>query len=202
MQIRSSGVSEKTLDVLIDLLSDGTADDARREEAALAIKALGDDALPPLRKLLQADDADLRWWSARALAALGGPSSVSLLIETLSDPDSDVRACAALGLGALAAAEAAAPLTHLLADESAYVGRIAGNALIQIGQSAVSALIEALNSQAPAARAGAARALIPLESHAAIPALFTALDDESVMVTHYAQDALWRMGVGMVLIKP
>jgi len=59
-----------------------------------------------------------------------------------------------------------------------------------------------LSSESPAARAGAARALIPLESHAAIPALFAALDDESVMVTHYAQDALWRLGVGMVLVKP
>ena len=137
-----------------------------------------------------------------ALAALGGTSSVSLLLETLSDPDSDVRACAALGLGALAAAEAAAPLTHLLADESAYVGRIAGNALIQIGQPAAPVLIETLSSPSPASRAGAARALVPLESHAAIPALFAALDDESVLVTHYAQEALWRMGVGMVLIKP
>jgi HEAT repeat protein len=74
--------------------------------------------------------------------------------------------------------------------------------LIQIGQPAAPALIDALSNPSPATRAGAARALVPLESHAAIPALFAALDDESVMVTHYAQEALWRMGVGMVLIKP
>ena len=32
--------------------------------------------------------------------------------------------------------------------------------------------------------------------------LFTALDDDSALVTYYAQEALWRMGVGMVLVKP
>lgn len=197
-------MSEEALNDLISVMLDGATDDERREEAALALGALGDGALPPLRDLLQSNDADHRWWAARALAALDTPPAVSLLIEALSDPAADVRACAALALGTLAAPEAIVPLTRLLADESAYVGRIAGNALIQIGPSAVPTLIEALGSASPAARAGAARALIPLAAsgHDAIPALFAALDDESVLVTHYAQEALWRMGVGMVLVEP
>jgi HEAT repeat protein len=195
-------LSEQTLDQLIEVLSDRAADDEAREQAALGLKKLGEQAAGPLHALLQADDADRRWWAARALAALGGQTSVALLIETLSDSDPDVRACAALGLGALAASEAAIPLTQLLAEESAYVGRIAGNALIQIGQPAVPALIEALSSPSLAARAGAARALIPLEAHAAIPALFALLDDDSALVTYYAEEGLWRMGVGMVYVKP
>lgn len=195
-------MSEKTLGELINVLTQNDADDERREEAALALGALGDVALPPLRDLLRAQDTEHRWWATRALTALGTPPAVSLLIETLSDPDPDVRACAALGLGALAAPAAIASLTRLLADESAYVGRIAGNALIQIGQPAIPALIETLGSPSPAARAGAARVLVPLESHDAIPALFAALDDDGALVTHYAEEALERMGVGMVFFKP
>jgi HEAT repeat protein len=187
---------------LVRTLTDPSAKDERRENAALALARLGEDALVWLRDLLQSQDADHRWWAARALAAYDNPSSLALLIETLSDSDPDVRACAALGLGTLAALNAVAPLVHLLGDKSAYVGRIAGNALIQIGQPAAPALIEALRSASSAVRAGAARALITLECHDAIPALFAVLDDESALVTHYAEEALWRMGVGMVLIKP
>ena len=195
-------MSEKTPDALVNVLTQNDADDERREAAALALGAAGDVALPPLRHLLQAQDAEGRWWAARALSALGSPTAVTLLIETLSDPDPDVRVCAAMGLGVLAAPAAVVPLTRLLADESAYVGRIAGNALIQIGQPAIAALIQALSNPSPAARAGAARVLIPLQAHDAIPALFAALDDDSALVTHYAEEALESMGVGMVFFKP
>jgi HEAT repeat protein len=102
----------------------------------------------------------------------------------------------------LGAPEAVIPLTRLLADESAYVGRIASNALIHIGQPAIPALIEALSSESSAARAGAARALVPLASPDAIPALFAALDDASALVTYYAWEALERLGVGTVFLIP
>jgi HEAT repeat protein len=195
-------LDEQQLSALINTLQDAASDE-RREQAALALGALGDAALPPLRNLLRAPDAEHRWWAVRALAALGSPPAVSLLIQALADPDPDARVCAALGLGELKAAEAIAPLCNLLADDSAYVGRIVGNALIQIGPPAIPALIQTLGgSPSPAARAGAARALVPLESHDAIPALFAALDDDSALATHYAERALERMGVGMVYFMP
>jgi HEAT repeat protein len=195
-------LDEQELNALINTLIKDAASDERRERAALALGDLGDAALPPLRDLLRAPDAEHRWWAIRALAALGSPRAVSLLIQALADPDPDARVCAALGLGELKAAEAIAPLTDLLADASAYVGRIAGNALAQIGPPAIPALIQTLGSPSPAARAGAARVLVPLESHDAIPALFAALDDDSALVTHYAEQALERMGVGMVYFMP
>lgn len=187
---------------LLNTLLDEAADDEQREQAALALGALGDAALPRLRALLQSDEVDHRWWVARALTAVGGAPAASLLIETLSDSDPDVRACAAMGLGLLAAPEAVGPLIRVLVDESAYVARIASDALSQVGALAIPALIEALSSASTATRLGAARALVPLESHAAIPALCKALDDDSALVTHFAEEALERMGVGIVLIKP
>jgi HEAT repeat protein len=43
---------------------------------------------------------------------------------------------------------------------------------------------------------------VPIESQEAISALIHALDDENAVVTYYAQDALERMGIGMILVKP
>jgi HEAT repeat protein len=149
------GVQE--LHQLVATLANPDVDDELREGAALALAQRGKRALEPLRELSDSDDADQRWWAARAIAAYNTPTSVSLLINMLQDPDPDVRACAALGLGTLAAPEAADPLTHLLGDESAYVGRIASNALVQLGPPAAPALITALGSPSSAVRAGAAR---------------------------------------------
>jgi HEAT repeat protein len=52
------------------------------------------------------------------------------------------------------------------------------------------------------ARAGAARALSVIQPQEAIPALCAALDDPSAIVTHHAEEALERMGVGLVLFRP
>jgi HEAT repeat protein len=62
--------------------------------------------------------------------------------------------------------------------------------------------LRALQEGVPVERIRAAKALVPIESHEAIPALVHALDDENAIVTHYAEDALERMGVGMVLLQP
>ncbi|HEY66982.1 MAG TPA: hypothetical protein G4N97_01760 [Thermoflexia bacterium] len=188
------------LQVFLDAIAAG--DDARTEEAALALSRLGDTALPTLRDLLADADLDCRWWAARALAAIGTPAARKLLATALSDPDPDVRACAAQGLGELQAAEAVDDLVRCLADPSPYVSRIAADALGRIGAPAVSALIAALQDGGTQARAGAARALSIIQPEDAVPALCAALDDPSAIVTYYAEEALERMGVGGVLIQP
>jgi HEAT repeat protein len=195
-------MSVQTLDDWIETMLDPELDDERREEAAIQVGALGEEALKVLKSLIGSHDTETRWWAARALAAVGGPDSVSLLLPALMDADPDVRACAALGLGILKATQAISDLARVLDDPSAYVARIASNALITIGPAAAPQLIASLDHPSPAVRIGAARALVPLESHAAIPALFAALDDDHPLVTYYSQEALWRMGVGMVLLEP
>jgi HEAT repeat protein len=113
-----------------------------------------------------------------------------------------VRACAAQGLGELRAEEGIAGLVHSLADLSPLVSRIAADSLGRIGAPAIPALIEALQQGETPTRAGAARALSVIQPHEAIPALCAALDDPSAIVTHYAEEALERMGVGIVLFRP
>ncbi len=199
------------LKVFLDSIAD---DDARTEEAALAVGRLGDDALSALRDLLDHEDPNRRWWAARALAAVGTPEARMLLITALSDPEIDVQACAAQGLGELHAEGTALSeqrrsenygvpeLVRCMTTSSPFVSRIAADSLARIGRPAVPALIAALKEGNPPARAGAARALSIIQPQEAIPALCAALDDPSAIVTHYAEVALERMGVGLVLFHP
>ena len=165
-------------------------------------RSLDDAVMPSLRALLADADTDRRWWAARALAAVGIPAARDLLIAALTDPDPDVRACAAQGLGELDAEEAVAGLVRCMADPSPFVSRIAADGLARIGPPAVTALIAALQEGEVLARAGAARALSFIQPEDAIPALYAALDDPSAVVTYYAEEALERMGVGLVFFRP
>ena len=89
-----------------------------------------------------------------------------------------------------------------LADENAHVAELCTVALWRIGAAAVPALLRKLETGNALERIRAAKALVSVESQDAIPALIRALDDENAVVTHYAEDALARMGVGMILVKP
>jgi len=190
----------EALKVFLDSIAAG--DDARTEEAALAVGRLGDVPLSALRDLLQDPDPDRRWWAARALAAVGTKGARTLLIAALSDSDTDVQACATQGLGELQAEEAVPQLVRCMATPSSFVSRIASDSLARIGRPAVPALIAALKGGEAPARSGAARALRIIQPQEAIPALCAALDDPSAVVTHYAEEALERMGVGLVLFRP
>ena len=193
------------LDEFVDSVEVG--DDARTEEAALAVGRLGDAALPVLRDWLAGDNADRRWWACRALAALGTRAARALLVAALEDPDPAVRACVAQGLGELRAQEAVAGLVRRMADSSPLVSRVAADGLARIGAPAVPALIAALQVGEAQARAGAARALSIIRPQEAIAdeyirALCAALDDPSAIVTYYAEEALEQMGVGFVFFRP
>ena len=89
-----------------------------------------------------------------------------------------------------------------LADPSPLVSRIAADSLARIGTPAIPALITALQAKETPVRAGAARALCSIQSEEAIPALCAALDDPSAIVTHYAEEALERLGVGLIFFRP
>jgi HEAT repeat protein len=181
-----------------------SGDEARAEAAAQALAALPEGAaLPDLRALLApaegAAAAEARWWAARALALIPGPEAAALLLALLDDPDEAVRACAVAGLGEHARPEAAPRLAALLGDASPFLARLAGDALIRTGPAAAPELLQALQDMASAQRrAQAARALAHLALPETIPALFRALEDESALVQHWADEGLERLGVGMV----
>lgn len=187
---------------LDDLFS---GDDARAHAALDAIDATH---LPALVDALTSGDPDVRWWAVRALAALarlpdGRVTATRALLSAAADPDPEVRTAALFALGECRAPEAVTPLLFALGDRSLYIARIAADALIHIGSPAVPALVRALEQDAaPQVRANAARALALIGDQSAIPALFHALDDDSMMVQHWAEEGLERMGVGQIYFKP
>lgn len=175
------------------------SDDGDCEVAAVTLGAMGELALPHLRILLADGNPDARFWAVRALWAMGTPAAIETLVGVLNDPDDMVRSGAALALGELKAEVAIQSLARLLREALSSAGDHAADALSKIGKPGTSALIEALGDGRPRVRIRAARALVPIESPETIPALFRALDDDSYVVRHYAEEALARMGVGQMV---
>lgn len=182
---------------LIDLFN--SSDDDACEAGAVALGQQGPDGLAILTELVAGDTADARFWAVRGLWANGSAEAVALLIKALSDEEELVRSGAALALGELKAGAAVEALAHLCSTDPTESGSHAADALAKIGQASASALIEAIQDERPWVRVRAAKALVPIESKRAIPALFLALDDDSYIVRHHAEEALARMGVGQMV---
>ena len=188
-----------TLDELLADLTSG--DEARAEGAVLGLVDLGEDAFPSLRDMLKADDSDHRWWALRTLAQ-SPQARTEWLLPLLNDPDVEVRQAAALGLCSHPDEMAIKPLVRALSDADSIVSGLACSALVVIGKPAVPSLLEIPKDVPQTARINATRALAEIADHRAIPALMAALDDDSVMVQHWAEEGLERLGLDMVYLKP
>lgn len=192
--------TQEELSALVQELICGN--DERAEQAALKIGLHGCEALAYLTPVLAEADPDRRWWAARALGQMPCEPAWQRLIDLLRDPDDDVRACAAFALGEAHVETAVPALGQALTDSSVYVSAMAADALGRIGKASVPLLIERLRGGAALERTRAAKALLTILDPQSIPALIAALDDESPVVEYYAAEALTRLGVGTILIKP
>jgi HEAT repeat protein len=89
------------------------------------------------------------------------------------------------------------------------VSTLAANALVKIGEAAVPALLTVLEEkmtgentlQIKAARLGAVRALATIADSRAIPAMMSALEEDSVFMKHWAEIGLEKLGLDMVYMK-
>ena len=189
------------IEQLLDRLNG--SDDGDCEASAVALGIMGETALPQLKALLVDGTPDARFWAVRALWVMDTPAAIQTMVGVLDDPDEMVRSGAALALGELKAEIAVERLARLMHEEQGSAGDHAADALSKIGKPAARVLFETLDDTRALVRIRAARALVPIKSHDAIPAIFQALDDDSYLVRHYAQEALSRMGIGqMVYFRP
>lgn len=188
-----------TLDELLADLTSG--DETRAEDAVPGLVEQGEAAFPALRDLLNSADADNRWWALRTLAQ-SPQTRTKWLLPFLNDPDPEVRQAAALGLCGHPDETAIRPLVQALSDPDSMMSVLACNALVAIGKPAVPAIIEIRADASQTARINAMRALAEIADHRAIPALMAALEDDSVMIQHWAEEGLERLGLDMVYLKP
>jgi HEAT repeat protein len=185
---------------LEDLLS---GDEARAEKAVVALIELGQDAIPALMDLSHSSDVDSRWWAIRTLAQSPLAQTEWLVPFLLNDPAPEVRQCAALGLAIKPDETAISPLVQALSDADSMTGNLAMNTLVKIGKDAVPALIECVKDKSSqSARILALRALAELRDHRAIPVMMQVMEEESVLLQHWAREGLERLGLDMVYIKP
>lgn len=186
-------------DLLGELLS---GDETRAENAVPVLIELGENAIPALMDLTQSPNVDSRWWALRTLAQSPLLQTEWLVPFLLNDSAPEVRQCAALGLGTKADESAIQPLVTALSDKDSMVGNLAMNALVKIGKLAVPALIECVKNKSQSARILALRALAEIRDHRAIPVMMQVMDEESVLLQHWAKEGLERLGLDMVYIKP
>jgi HEAT repeat protein len=191
--------------VLQDLLRDLTSgNETRAEKAVPALIELGEEAFSGLQDLTHSLETDHRWWALRVLAQ-SPQAQAEWLVPFLSDPAREVRQCAALGLALKPEENAVQPLVQALSDEDSMVSSLAVNALVKIGGAAVPALIEVVKRAQPvsqAARIQALRALAEIRDHRAIPVMMKVMEEDSVLLQHWAKEGLDRLGLDMVYIKP
>lgn len=188
--------------VLDELLADLTSgDETRAENAVPGLVELGEEVFPALRDLLNSADADQRWWALRTLAQAPQPQT-EWLLPLLGDSAAEVRQAAALGLCSHPDETAIRPLIRALSDADSLVSDLARNALVVIGKPAVPSLLEIPGDAQQRARINALRALAEIGDYSAIPTLMAALEDDSVMMQHWAEEGLERLGLNMVYLKP
>jgi len=185
--------------LLGELLS---GDESRAENAVPVLIELGEDAIPALMDLTRSPDVDSRWWALRTLAQSPHLQTEWLIPFLLNDSAPEVRQCAALGLGTKADENAIQPLVQALSDADSMVGNLAMNALVKIGKESVPSLIECVKNRSQSARILALRALAEIKDHRAIPVMMQVMDEESVLLQHWAKAGLERLGLDMVYIKP
>lgn len=185
--------------LLNDLIS---GDERLAESAVVSLVELGEDAIPALMSLAQSPEADSRWWAVRTLAQSPLCRTEWLVPFLSNDPAPEVRQCAALGLTIQPDESATQPLVHALNDEDDMVANLAGNALVKIGSAAVPSLIEVVKNSKQSVRIHALRALAEIRDHRAIPVMMKVMNEESVLLQHWAKEGLNNLGLDMVYIKP
>jgi HEAT repeat protein len=124
------------------------------------------------------------------------------LIEFVNAEDDETRAAAIYALRTRSTADAVTALITVLSTPDSFLARTACDSLIHIGKAATPNLIEALTHPNIQTRGLAARALAHIKDETSIPALFNALDDDSMIVQYWADEALERMGVGQIYFQP
>ncbi|MGA9191453.1 MAG: HEAT repeat domain-containing protein [Anaerolineales bacterium] len=189
---------------LDQLLEDLSSEDEDRAQAAIpALSVHGPAAIEALTQLLDSPIADRRWWATYALSAFKAePEAQKAIIRMLRDPDNAVQQCAALALKHNPSLDALSQLLVALHSKDRLTARLAGDALAALGAPAVPQLAEASKDPMPAVRIEAVRALAEMRHPDAIGPLFKCIDDPSSVVTHWAEEGLDRLGIGMMFFNP
>jgi hypothetical protein len=125
---------------LIHALSD--PDKGVREQAALALSAIGQAAIEPLKKAMEDPKWETRYRAVEALGKIADQQVVAPLIQALRDERDHVRYMAAKGLRDVRDSQSVDPLIALLSDENEFVRMMAAKGLGVLGGARVHAALD------------------------------------------------------------
>ncbi|MFA5362482.1 MAG: HEAT repeat domain-containing protein [Candidatus Omnitrophota bacterium] len=167
-----------------------------RETSAAALGKIKDSrALPALIEGLNDEQPAVRKNSAEALGKINDPSATTGLIGGLTDGDPAVRAAAAKALGEIKNPEAIDALLGRLGDDRITVCDNAAQSLVNIGDTAVSPLIQLLTKPTESrTKEKVLWTLGEIKNPDAVPVLIQALNDPDTRVTNAAVDAIKKIG--------
>jgi HEAT repeat protein len=178
--------AKEATDPLIRVLGD--EDPVVRGYAATALGEIGDPrAKKALVEALRKEDASVVNM-ATSLYGLGSEQVVDILIEKLRDPDPNKRLYATFALGRISDPKEIQPLIDVLSSKE--IGWLAAQALVNIGEPAISPLLEALFSEDQTRRLYATYALGQIGDPRAGRGLLRMFGDESSLIRDTAAEAL------------
>ena len=111
--------SPRAIQPLIEALAD--FDKSVREQATLALSAIGKAAIEPLAEAMKEPKWETRYRAVEALGKIADERAVKPLIQALKDNRDHVRYMAAKGLREIGDSDAVDPMIILLKDENRYV---------------------------------------------------------------------------------
>jgi HEAT repeat protein len=193
-------ISPEKIPDWLDQLSSGD-----EELAAKAAQDPPEDdagALRGLKIILKSADSDARYWATSALAKIPNKQAGEILAALLADNDASVQQCAALALAGNPQENAMDDLLSQLSNPSSQMRRLAGNALIALGDKATRGLHKTLEDGIEIARIETVRALAHIGDQRSITLLFQLLDQDSTIVKYWAEEGLDRLGIGMKFFSP
>ena len=130
----------RAIQPLIEALGD--FDKSVREQAVLALSAIGKSAIEPLSAAMKEPRWETRYRAVEALGKIADEKAVKPLIQALKDNRDHVRYMAAKGLREFRDSDAIEPMIILLKDENMYVRMMAVRALGALGGKKSKAALE------------------------------------------------------------
>jgi HEAT repeat protein len=172
-----------------DALS-GLSDDLR-ESTAVALRKIGEDAIPTLLQLLGSPQWEMRRNAAWALGVVGDGAAAPGLVRALGDVQNAVIAEAVSSLGWLRDEATVSMMMGALKHENWRVRKAAAGALGWMGKAAIDGLRIVLESDpSPKQRRLAVEAVANIRDSAVLPVLLKASRDASAEVRAVALEAL------------
>lgn len=180
-----------SVDKLVEALR--SPDRSVREAAYKGLTDAGEPAVPKLIQALSDPDPDIREYAAGALGNIGDKRAVGPLMDMLKN-GTRRHYVAAWALGEIGAVEATDMLVDALGHHNEALQKESARALIKLGEEAVPALIDALDSPVDDRRKFACRALGVIQDTRAAGPLVERLGDPNHDVIAAAALALGTAG--------